>query len=446
MLAGGDYNTAGLPDCGPQIARVVSRKQHGLAHSLCQASEYDLPAWRSQLEEALRQAGKRVPVPSTFPDFKALGHYIYPVVTPENNLRNLNYLKSDWDPKIDQTKLRILLRRRFNIWTKGYMKHVAPIFMIRQLARCPLHDEALSENLKYDIQLKRVRQKKAVPGSAQPVELEKKITFYPLPAVDIDIREPEGPEGEDWSIWEKNGSHYDPAAHVECNVLSCFLKHGLPDGFLVEPEPQKRQRKQIASATATNHGETGVTLAGHQGMNSETTATVESTTKKRGRPRKTSTSTSTGAALPDTVPKKRGRPPKDLNPASAKPQQKKRKGHSEPESPAKPPPPVFRPSREFSFTSSAKSMQDQETSKAIEETPAQLATKSPLQLHPPSTPQALTKPVPGETTSPATIRALRAAAWGATGHKASTSATPDGAIRAVASKIPAGAVVNDLSD
>jgi len=164
MLSGGDHNTTGLPQCGPQIARLVSRKQHGIAHELCQASEYDLPAWRSRLEQVLREVGKWVPVPATFPDSKALGHYCRPVVTPDDELHSINYLKGDWDPKIDQAKLRVLLRRRFNIWTKGFMKHVAPVFMIRQLARCPSRDEALSANLKYDIQLKKTRQKKASPG------------------------------------------------------------------------------------------------------------------------------------------------------------------------------------------------------------------------------------------------------------------------------------------
>jgi Holliday junction resolvase YEN1 len=121
MLAGGDYNTTGLPSCGPQIARLVSRKQHGLAHALCQASEYDLPAWRCRLEEVLRQVGKPLLIHPTFPDSKALGHYCNPVVTPDDKLCSIDKLESDWDPKIDQAKLRILLRNRFNIWTKGYM-------------------------------------------------------------------------------------------------------------------------------------------------------------------------------------------------------------------------------------------------------------------------------------------------------------------------------------
>ena len=454
ILAGGDYDTTGLPSCGPQIARLVSRKQHGLAHALCQAQEYDLPAWRSRLEEVLRQVGKRLPVPPTFPDFRALGHYCNPVVTSAGELRNLNYLKSDWDPKIDQAKLRVLLRRRFNIWTKGYMKHVAPVFMIRQLARCSSQDADLSENLKYDIQLKKTRQKKAVPGEdpVQSTQLEKKITFYPLPAVDIDITEPPGPDGEDWSIWEKNGSHYDPAEHVECNVLSCFLEHGLPEGFLVAPEPPKRQRKQNSSTVLTNQAETGAAPIPPPAVEPVNNAAAESPPKKRGRPKKTSTSASADSAMADTAPKKRGRPPKDGNTAPAKPQPKKRRGHAEAESLAKSSPPVFRLPREFSFESSVGS-NSQSFGDLIPSQPELTAPTHPV-IDPPSqllsspkTPQVLTKPVPGEATSPATLRALRAAVWGSTGPKASSAATPADASRVVvAPKVPPGALVIDLTD
>lgn len=453
MLAGGDYNTAGLPGCSSQIARLVLRKQHGIAHELCHAQQYELPAWRSRLEAVLRQEGKRLSVPPTFPDSKPLGHYCNPVVTSDDELRNIEHLKIDWDPKIDQAKLRVLLRSRFNIWTKGFMKHIAPVFMIRQLARCPSRDEALSENLKYDIQLKRTKQKKAVPGedSAQPTQLEKKITFYPLPAVDIDISEPPGPHGEDWSIWEKHGSHYDPAEHVECNVLSCFLEHGLPEGFLVAPEPPKRQRKQTTSAVVTDRGETDVAPIPPQDAEPANPVAVESAPKKRGRPKKTATPASTDAVTADNAPKKRGRPPKDGNTAPAKSQSKKRKGPADAESPVKSSPPVFRLPREFSFASSADSMSqslgDPKPSEQGLTAPTLNVTNLPSQpLSSPKTPQVLSKPIPGEAPSPATLRALRAAAWGLTGSKTSTTEALADASCTVASKVPPGALVIDLTD
>jgi hypothetical protein len=64
-------------------------------------------------------------VPFNFPDMRALGHYCNPVVSTDAQLRELRGLRNGWDPKIDQKKLRVLLRNRFNIWTRGYMKHIA---------------------------------------------------------------------------------------------------------------------------------------------------------------------------------------------------------------------------------------------------------------------------------------------------------------------------------
>jgi Holliday junction resolvase YEN1 len=453
MLSGGDYNTDGLPDCGPQIARKIARKQSGLAHALCQASKHELPAWRLRLEEAFHQAGKRIPVPFTFPDWKALGHYSNPVVTPENELRNLICLRSGWDPKIDQAKLRVLLRRRFNMWTKGYMKHVAPVFMIRQLARCQPHDEVLVENLKYDIQVKKTRKQKPLPGEDAVIALETKITFYPLPAVDIEIFEP---EGEDWSIFEKDGSHYDPAGHIECNVLNCFLEHGLPQGFLVAPEPPKRQRKSKAATTASDQVVTDVTPPVLQGLDSETTAAVENAPKKRGRPKKSSTTTSPDAASADIVPKKRGRLPKDGNTPSAKQPPKKPKGRQEIDDQVQPPAPVFRLPPAFSFTSSASSTQSSgdstqpgQSSELLNQQagPTRRAIDSFSQSpRPPNNPQAHPTPKAGEAASPATLRALRAATWDFTGPKAVTPTSSSGTLRAVPPAIPSGAVYIDLTD
>lgn len=252
MLAGGDYNTQGLPNCGPQNARLVSRKRHGLAHELCHASLQDIPAWRLRLGETLDKEGQRMQVPPTFPDTRALGHYCNPLVSTDAQLRDLRGLRNGWDAKIDQNKLRVLLRSRFNIWTRGYMKHIAPIFMIRRLARCSRQDmNLITANTAYDIQLKRTIKRKSGNGnnSEKPTELERKITFYPLPAVEVDLREP---EGEDWSIWEsKDGSHYDPAGRVECNVLDCFLKHGRSGRARKKAGRKKSQPTATSSSAAS---------------------------------------------------------------------------------------------------------------------------------------------------------------------------------------------------
>lgn len=477
MLSGGDYNTSGLPGCGPQIARLVSRKSHGLASQLCHASQQDIAAWRLRLEETLGKEGRRMQVPPNFPDMRALGHYCNPVISTDAQLRDLRGFRNGWDPKIDQEKLRVLLRSKFNIWTRGYMKHIAPIFMVRQLARCSRQDTNLIANTAYDIQLKRTIKKKAENGdnSEEPTELERKITFYPLPAVEIDLREP---EGEDWSIWEtKDGSHYDPAGRVECNVLDCFLKHGLPEGYLAPPEPPTRHRKQKSNVAASGSTEAPASTP----LTQTETAPPGTVPKKRGRPKKSTTAATNDdeVILSVQVPQKRGRPKKDATAPTTnldQPHSKRRKSSKDDAIPT-PPPAVFRLPRGSSFASSVSSSQNRQdpillddaddeprasTSQALHHSQvmpsSNRATLFATELHspvPPSTPSTPTTLTPGEATSPATIRALRAATW-----SFSAAATPSEVVmptppafmsqiapRAVPSRmIRAGVEVVDLTD
>ena len=135
VLAGGDYNTEGLRGSGPRSAARLARRSNGLARALCHATKNDIPAWRQTLLEAMGRYDRHIEVPWTFPDFKALGHYRSPVVSSPEQIHNLRGLKNGWDQKIDQPKLRIMLRERFNFTTREFMKHITPIFMVRALAR-----------------------------------------------------------------------------------------------------------------------------------------------------------------------------------------------------------------------------------------------------------------------------------------------------------------------
>ena len=482
MLAGADYNTTGLKGCGAQLARLVSRNSHGLTNELCHASQQDIPAWRHRFEETLGKEGRRMQVPITFPDMRALGHYCSPVVSTDVQLRELRGFRNGWDSKIDQNKLRVFLRNRFNIWTRGYMRHIAPIFMVRQLARCSRADASLAANERYDIQLKRTVKRKSTNGddSEEPTDLERKITFYPLPAVEIDL---DDREGEDWSIWEsKDGSRFDPAGRVECNILDCFLKHGLSEGHLTTAEPAKRQRKQKATIAASDVGETSASAPSNGGE----ATTPASASKKRGRPKKIAT-----AATDDVeaivsegtpqVPQKRGRPKKDANTPTANPPSKRKKPSKDDAIPT-PPPAVFRLPRGSSFTSSVTSSQqsrqepilleddDEPRASTSQVLPASQtlptssrATSFAKESHSPLPPSAPLTPialVPGEATSPATIRALRAATWSFQAATpplgAAAKPTPPAAASKTASHtaarvapsrvIPAGAEIIDLSD
>lgn len=55
LLAGGDYDTTGLRDCGPVNAARVCRRSFGLAKRVVNIDSRQLPIWRHDLEQALRK-------------------------------------------------------------------------------------------------------------------------------------------------------------------------------------------------------------------------------------------------------------------------------------------------------------------------------------------------------------------------------------------------------
>ncbi|KAK6436198.1 hypothetical protein LTR95_007609 [Oleoguttula sp. CCFEE 5521] len=297
MLSGGDYNVTGVPGCGPQAAKLLSRRALGVANELCRVEKREFPAWRVKLEDAMRSVNKLAQLPPGFPDLKALNHYRRPTISSLEQIQSLRGLRRGWEQQVDQRKLRILLRQRYNIWTKGYIKHLAPIFMTKHLAQCNSDEVRRDNDSRFDIKLKHTRKKKHDAGEDQPAASEAKVTFNPLPAVEIDINGE--PEGEDWSIWKtKDGVHYDPAERIECEVLTCVLHHGLPPGSLQEPEfvARKPRKKSTAAEQATNSvaddpHETAIVLPldiRHDSSSALPTAsqTSSTTTKKCGRPPK----------------------------------------------------------------------------------------------------------------------------------------------------------------
>lgn len=324
LLAGGDYNQKGLSGCGPQTTKLVADRKTGLASELRRITKPQLPQWRARLHEALRSMGKTVEVPASFPDFKVLHNYREPTVSTDEQMHNLRGLRQGWDRPIDQTKLRVLLRQRFNFETREYMKHIAPIFMVTELARCK-SDDARVSNMRFDIQLKRTRQKNVQPGEEpEPTPAEVKVTFYPLPAIEIDVSTQ--PDDEDWSKWEKNGSHYSASERVETELLTCFMERGLAQMPTV-PEPASKSRKK-AKESAAPTSETGATA---QAISADTIGADERLAE---------------ASAPSTQSsqKKRGRPPKDKSETGEKaPPKKQRKKATEAAGlPPSPPPAGFR--------------------------------------------------------------------------------------------------------
>jgi Holliday junction resolvase YEN1 len=92
------------------------------------------------------------------------------------------------------------------------------------------------------------------------VKSEVKITFSPLPVSEVDLSTT--PEGEDWSKFAgKDGTPYDPMSDVECEILKCFLDHGLPEGALEQALPPAKTTKK---RKATEAKETSESSSGHK--------------------------------------------------------------------------------------------------------------------------------------------------------------------------------------
>ncbi|KAI7359761.1 hypothetical protein KC354_g9240 [Hortaea werneckii] len=260
-------------------------------------------------------------------DYKALGNYLYPNISQPEVLDNLRALRSGWNQKIDQSKLRRLLRERFNIWTKGFINHFAPIYLVRALARAT--HEHQSENLQYAVQLKRTR--KAKDDKEAPARSEVKITFSPLPAMEIDLSQK--PPEEDWDLpgWNgKDGTSYDPMQKIEAEILRCFLDYGLSEGGVAPPpEPAKRKRKGStgeSEAMSVSKASQDESVSAHISQSQEAP-------KKRGRPRK--------SASDDSNAKQ-----------SRKSNRKGKEAGVTPEMPPTPPRPVFKlPRSRFSTQS-----------------------------------------------------------------------------------------------
>lgn len=320
LLAGGDYNQKGLQGCGPQTTKLVANVKHDLAGSLFRCTKHEVPRWRMLLETVFREYGKRMSIPDSFPDLKVMNNYRNPTVSTDDQLRNLRGSRNGWDCPIDQMKLRVLLRQRFNFETREYMKHMAPIFLVKELARCNSQEARLS-NMRFDIQLKRVRAKKPQPGEdAEPTPAETKITFYPLPAIEIDISSE--PADEDWSKWEKGGSHYSPSERVETELLACFLERGLVE-MPTLPEPaSKTKKKAVKDANANEGGDStdqampADTVTAAQEPAGSATSAAPRPQKKRGRPKKDNCQE--GEKAPSKKRKKKTAEP-DKSPPSAAP-------------------------------------------------------------------------------------------------------------------------------
>ncbi|CAA9959737.1 hypothetical protein PTMSG1_03145 [Pyrenophora teres f. maculata] len=223
MLVGGDYDTKGLPGCGPSMG--MQAVKHGLGRSLCACrNQRDCSLWRLELATFLETAyrGRSIPIPPTYPDYKTLHKYNYPKVNTDQDLLNRSRLKLDYIRPIQELELLEITSKRFNIWGRLYMHWVAPVLLMRYLVA---RDPSQSKEVVHDIRII----KRRVPKKEEPTPtriFERELTFSPFGVSDLSRTDF---EGDYLGYW--NGDKealFDPEYRVECEIPEYWLRKVLP--------------------------------------------------------------------------------------------------------------------------------------------------------------------------------------------------------------------------
>lgn len=248
LLVGGNYDQQGLQGCGQVAALEACRHYSGqLAEMLWNTAvrQCDLKRWTSSLAEYfLTQSTRKLAVPAGFPRELVFKNYRHPKVSNEVELNNLNGLRRGWDLAIDEAKLQTFFRERFNIWTKGYLKHVLPALLVRTLRDVPEGRENRSSQ--YGIKILPRRGK-----ASMETYMESKITFEHQHVSRLNLMV-EPAEFEDWSLLKGDkGTSFDPSLPVGTEILDYILWKGLGqdtvDCLKAEAaKPQIRKRKNIS--------------------------------------------------------------------------------------------------------------------------------------------------------------------------------------------------------
>ncbi|KAH7083689.1 PIN domain-like protein [Paraphoma chrysanthemicola] len=214
MLVGGDYDTKGLPGCGPSIAMKILKS--GLGKSLCKCrSQVECNAWSQKLQKAFDTSGARsIQVPAGFPEFKPLQKYNNPKVTSDSVLKSNTRLNLDCARPIDELKLLETTRLRFNIWGR--------LCITERNSSLP-------------------REAKNIAGDANQHVFERKLRFSPFGVSSLrrsDFK------GERLGYWDGNLTKpFDPEHRVECEIPNYWLSKLLPKDVL-EPPPLELKRRR----------------------------------------------------------------------------------------------------------------------------------------------------------------------------------------------------------
>ncbi|CAA9959899.1 XPG-I domain containing protein [Pyrenophora teres f. maculata] len=271
MLKGGDFDTQGLPGCGPKIALKLLGAN--LGRSLCsRKSQQECDMWREEvLRKVLERQSIDIAIPRTWPRFDILQKYNDPKTHSEESLRNNALTHSNYDQPPNEADLLHTACMYFNFWSKKYYNHIGPILLSRFLAE---RDRSLPHEVPHGIELVRTRTKKTDDGS-QPIFM-RKLTFSPLGLSILKNRQ-DFERLESTRPW-KTDTSFNEDQRVTCEIPAVLLQDVLaPD--VLEPPNAAAKKQQAKRKHQDDPGQ-------------QTDAPV----KKRGRPRKADDTTGSSSA------------------------------------------------------------------------------------------------------------------------------------------------------
>lgn len=235
LLSGGDYDTKGLPGCGPMAALEAAQFDNGrLGKILCETPLRQLHCFTQSLREYFQMPSSRsVYVPPGYPRDLHVKNYREPKVSTAEQAHDLRGLKNGWYVPIDESKLRPFLLQMFNFNTKEYLKHILPMLLTKELVQTT--PETIDKNLVFELELV---QKRGRDHSAEC--LERQVIFNPKKCTELNLWKQ--PENEDWP------EGFDPTAPVEAELLEYILVNALGGAemqrlkqFASQPKAQKRK-------------------------------------------------------------------------------------------------------------------------------------------------------------------------------------------------------------
>ncbi len=234
VLAGGDYDTIGLRNCGAVLA--LQAAQSGLGISLCASqNQQDCTRWGERvLKNFFKRKSVSLVIPNQFPRFSTLQKYLKPKLHSDDCNEEIlssgqRSLRSS--SRIDERSLFHMTCHRFNIWGKGYMDWIGPILLTHVLADT---ERAIPDEIAQDINLIEYNENQAGETS------EIKISFSPLTVTSTWPVIEEVPAKWTGSLKERPNFHY----RVENDIPIYLLERIRPlDAF----EMQNRAKKAVTN-------------------------------------------------------------------------------------------------------------------------------------------------------------------------------------------------------